>query len=264
MHTIEEPSDVAVSKPPARAPERARERRSWHEPVREFLLILASVLTALAAQALWESHQERVRERDYLRQILVDTRQNERLLNAAVEEDSLHTVASVRLMRALAAPGPLPPRDTLVDWIGSAASASDYQLQAGTLHALLGSGDLHLVRNDSLRGLLADHQAFVGAQADRLQEIRRMTFAQIPAYVHAVPFLQRLYAFGRVQPSPGELERLRGDTAFRETLFVLQSALLNRLRGLAALQASTRRLRNALEAEPGVGDVATPAKARPR
>ncbi|HEX8830342.1 MAG TPA: hypothetical protein VF705_04210, partial [Longimicrobium sp.] len=52
----------------------------WRGALREFGIIVAGVLCALGAQAWWEQHEERGREGDYLRQILADTRENERRL----------------------------------------------------------------------------------------------------------------------------------------------------------------------------------------
>lgn len=62
---------------------------SWRAAFREFVVIVAGVLAALAAQAWWTSHEDRARERDYLAQLLADTRENERRLETAIHEDEI-------------------------------------------------------------------------------------------------------------------------------------------------------------------------------
>jgi hypothetical protein len=60
----------------------------WMGALREFSIIVAGVLCALGAPAWWDGYQERGRERDYLRQLLADTRENEARLAAAMASDS--------------------------------------------------------------------------------------------------------------------------------------------------------------------------------
>lgn len=105
MPSTAPPSPIEI--PPAGPPHRRSWLRSFRAPVgwrnalREFVVIMAGVLAAFAAQAWWEDHQERTRERDYLHQLLADTRENERRLTNAIEEDSAAGRATARALVAL-------------------------------------------------------------------------------------------------------------------------------------------------------------------
>src|SRR5438128_10064602 len=73
---------------------RLRPFAAWRAGVREFVLILASVLAALAAQAWWQQREDRAREHDYLRQLLADPKANSAKLQHAIALDSRSGVAA--------------------------------------------------------------------------------------------------------------------------------------------------------------------------
>src|SRR4051794_26894952 len=99
---------------PGRALGRLRASIPWWAALREFAIIVAGVLAALGAQAWWQGREALARERDSLRGLLADTRENERRLDDAIAQDSATRAEVGRLAAALYGPGPLPPNDTLV------------------------------------------------------------------------------------------------------------------------------------------------------
>ncbi|HEX5723935.1 MAG TPA: hypothetical protein VFX98_00640 [Longimicrobiaceae bacterium] len=234
---------------------RAGRTGHWRVALREFGVIVAGVLAALGAQAWWESSQEREREREYLRQLLSDTRENERRLDDAIALDSTTDWAVRRLAGGLYGPGPLPPPDTLLAWFGDRTfSSSGFQPLSGTYGALLAAGDLRLIRTDSLRARLVAYAARLEHEQAMLRFFLEQAFDEPAAVARPMPFLRRLVFGPRV---PGlaasiDFERMRRDPEVEALLFAVQIANLNRISHLRDLREETRRLRRALEAEPSL------------
>ncbi len=221
----------------------------WRTALREFAVIVAGVLTALGAQAWWEGRQERGRERDYLRQLLVDTRENEERIATAIATDSASGHATGRMLAALdPASGPLPPTDTLMEWVGRAGSSSDFRALSGTYTALMSTGDLRLVRNDTLRARLVSYASTVENESQRLSQLRGVLMDQAQPLARAMPFI--LGAFGDLPRRRPDFEPLRGDREVAVVMFSIRAAGANRLSGLRRMRDETARLRRALEAEP--------------
>lgn len=223
----------------------------WRGALREFMVIVAGVLAALGAQAWWENRQEREREHAYLVQLFADTRENERRLAEAIAEDSVSGLATARTLTALEGSGPTPAPDTLVQWISLAGRASDFKPLTGTYRALLGTGDLRLLRNDTLRALLVTYAASMDSERDRFQQLRGVVLNTIGPFARAVPFLRRVFLDGP-KPDAADVERLRRDPEVATVLFTLQAANVNRLASLRRAHQETLRMRRALEAEPAL------------
>jgi hypothetical protein len=222
--------------------------RGWRAALREFAVIVASVLAALAAQAWWQAREERGREHDSLRQLLADTRENERRLDEAIRTDSAAAFASGRALDALTSARPATA-DSLVVWVEGAGSSSNFQPLDGNYRALVGTGDLRLVRNDSLRALLASYASSLESESARQAQLRAAVMSQAGPLIHAFPFMRRVFLDG-VSAAGVDVAALRADPGAVEVLFAVQAAAANRISGLNRLRDQTRHLRRALEAEP--------------
>jgi hypothetical protein len=243
-----EPDDAPARR---RFPRIISEQGGWSGALREFGIIVAGVLCALAAQAWWDGYQERGRERDYLRQILADTRENERRLDRAIGHDGGSREAASRILDALTRGGEPVPADSIVEWMGRAASASDFRAVAGNYRALLGTGELRLVRNDSLRVLLAAYSSAVDIEADRQRLFRETMTGLAMPMARGLPFMRRAL-LGDIRTAEVDVPRLQRDPDAAAVLFAVHAAYSNRVSGMRTLRDETRRLRAALEAEPGV------------
>jgi len=221
--------------------------------LREFAVILVSVLCALAAQAWWQGREDRGREHDYLRQLLADTRENEGRLDAAIQNDSVSAVAIGHAMDALTRSGPAVERDSMLAWITASGASSNFQPLDGNYRALVGTGDLRLVRNDSLRARLASYTSALESEAVRQGQLRQAMMALAGPLISAFPFMRRVFLHD-VSAAQVDVAALRADPRASEVLFSLQAAASNRLSGLRDLRDETRRLRRALEAEPAASD----------
>jgi len=222
--------------------------RGWRAALREFAVIVASVLAALAAQAWWQSREERGREHDSLRQLLADTRENERRLDEAIRTDSVAASATGRALDALTSARPVSA-DSLVVWVEGAGSSSNFQPLDGNYRALVGTGDLRLVRNDSLRALLASYASSLESEGARQAQLRAAVMTQAGPLIHAFPFMRRVFLDG-VSAAGVNLAALRADPGASDVLFAVQAAGSNRISGLTRLRRQTLELRRALEAEP--------------
>jgi hypothetical protein len=115
----------------------------------QFLVIVTGVLVALAVQALYERGQARGRERAYLSQLRIDLDQTIDNVHQAdlyvADADS----AVLQLVRAFRITP--PPEDSIVRWLAASSRVYAARPVLGTADALISSGDLRLIRNDSLR-----------------------------------------------------------------------------------------------------------------
>lgn len=238
--------------PPPPGPSRwAGPARGLRAALREFAIIVAGVLCALAAQSWWQAGEERRREGEYLRQLVADTRENERRLDAAIAVDSVAGSSVSRLAGALFGGAPLPAPDTLAAWFrGEAFASSDFQPLSGSYGALLMAGDLRLIRTDSLRALLVSYAATLEHEQAMLRLFLEQSAGQPDRIARPMPFLRGMI-FGGDAPRPGAVDfaRLRTDPDAEAVFFAVQVSNANRTTHLRRLRDETRRLRRALDAE---------------
>jgi hypothetical protein len=118
----------------------------WNRLFAEFTVIVAGVLIALAVDSWWERRQERNHAREYLAQLLVDFQGTERRLRGTIETET-QRLEGVNSVIGSALRGPWPQADSLELPTGY----NYFEPLEGTLSALIQSGDLRLLRNDSVR-----------------------------------------------------------------------------------------------------------------
>jgi hypothetical protein len=229
----------APPKPPSRF---AGARRA----VREFAVILAGVLAALGAQAWWEGRSDRTLERDYLGQLLADTRENEARLETAIAEDSVSGHAGERLLAIMGAGG-AAPADSVRYWLTRIGSSSDFKPVTGTHRALMGTGDLRLVRTDTLRSLITAYAATLDSEAERLEQLRAMVLNAVGTGARSRR-VRRIFT-GSLAPGDVDVASYRDDDDVAGLVMTLQAANYNRLAGLRRLRDASVRLRTALEHE---------------
>ena len=177
----------------------ARLSPAWRSALREFVIIVAGVLAALAAQAWWSSAQDARREREYLAQLLGDTRENERRLEEAIAVEERAAAATLSAQAALKGPGPAPA-DSIIEWFNRAGTTSDFQPVTGTYRAIASTGDLRLIRTDTLRTLLTSYAAALESEGARLEQLRGMVLSEISSFARALPFMHGVFS-GTVDPA---------------------------------------------------------------
>jgi len=239
-----EPAPTADPTAPRAGPPSPR-RFHWMPILREFLVIVAGVLVALGAQAWWEGRQDREHELQYKRQLQADLGEQARRLERAIAEDSLASAAAGRLLYILHHGEPVSA-DSFVALLGSAGRASDFQPVGGTYGALLGTGDLRLIRPDSVRGLITSYAGTIESERRRLEQLRAMVLDAVPGLARALPAMRTVFTEG-LDPSRVDVHQARSDAELPVVLFTLQAAAINRLNGLRRAREANERLRRALE-----------------
>jgi hypothetical protein len=224
---------------------------NWKHAVGEFVLIVAGVIVALAATAWWDGRQDRRRERDYLLQLLEDTRENERRLNTAIEEDASRREMVGAIVRALMPARPLPPADSLRFWWSQGPLGfSDPRLVLGTLRALIESGDFRLVGDSQLRlALLAYREEVEGdlRALERLEQQQGATTSRILERIEPIRVMDDSANFGL--DFPATAPALRQDPLARSTARDLWRIHSSRVYYLNRMAEQTRALRQTLLAE---------------
>ena len=127
----------------------------WLRVFVEGAVIVGSILLAFGIQAWWDESQERVEERQALESLA-----REFASAADVLDRDLLAIDSVALAAniVLGWTGPSADSrhaDSLALLMPLITRVTDFQPPVGTLQALLASGELRLIRNDSLRAKLA-------------------------------------------------------------------------------------------------------------
>jgi hypothetical protein len=233
---------------PAAAP--APPAQGWRYAAREFVIIVAGVLAALAAQAMWQGYENRQREAQYVQQLLEDTRENERRIGEAIAIDSTAASDMGVLANALYSSAPLPPDDSLHALFGSRAfRGSDLQPLSGTYNAVINAGDLRLIRTDSLRAMIVAYSAMLAHEQSMLRFFLEQSAGRPDLLSQPMPFLRRMVFGDRGDSLHIDFAALRQNTAAESVFFAMQIANMNRVNHLRRLREETLRLRRALEAE---------------
>lgn len=176
MTGAEVPPPSESESPPARTPRRttfvgrltdALREQNWAAVGIELGIVVLGVLIAFQITAWGEGRADRSKEEVYLRQLAADLVETERVFGWADSTNALSTRAAERLAGAFYDPDP-PPRDSLLVWIGKASNLVTVDPITGTADALVETGDLGLIRDDSLRSAIT---AYLG-RIEVMREVR--------------------------------------------------------------------------------------------
>ncbi|MEM7787668.1 MAG: hypothetical protein AAF594_08070 [Bacteroidota bacterium] len=156
------PDPASGPLPPASGP--APRRWAWRPKLRwfaaEYLIVVLGVLTAVGLNAGWQGRTDRAQEQVYLRQLDADLDESLRVF--ARENSIQEAVSTPALLTVLGSWGsgtPLPA-DSIVYYSRRILTGRSVQPTTGTAEALVATGDLTLIRNDSLRNAIT---AYLGA-----------------------------------------------------------------------------------------------------
>ncbi|MEM9666020.1 MAG: hypothetical protein AAF970_13865 [Bacteroidota bacterium] len=131
----------------------AIKRQDWFWVLVEVIVVVLGVVIGFQVTAWGQAQANRAQEEVYLRQLTGDFRETLTEARQAFrrQQDVSQNVASV--LRAYRTPE-RPPLDSLSVWIGA---SYNFQLATpilGTAQGIIATGDLSLLRNDSLRAAL--------------------------------------------------------------------------------------------------------------
>lgn len=150
---------------------------SKRQTIRDVVLVFLGVLLGLAANAAWESHQDRVRLRATIANLRAVTRENERRFQSALALDSIAADRAERAIWALRRRTPVSP-DSLTSWIFRSLYFSDFHPLTGVYNSVISSGDITLL-SDSLRVLLPQLTGELEGASDEMRVFDRRSIDNI-------------------------------------------------------------------------------------
>ena len=147
-------------------------RQDWFTAVVEVAVVVLGVVIGFQVTSWGQARSDRAREQVYLRQLAAELRETDWLIIRADSAAAVRDTATTRLLRASYEPP--PPRDSVMIWLYEADYVVSVEPVLGTVEALVSTGDLSLIRDDSLRTALTrylrDAREHVFVQQDQMQQ----------------------------------------------------------------------------------------------
>ena len=172
------PDPEPPPEPPAERPRRggtilarlsqAVREQNWFAVALEVVIVILGVVIGFQITTWGQSRSDGSKERVYLLQLENDIERTIDNLHLIDHVMASRELASAKLLRAFQRPSP-PPRDSLLIWV--------YELQAGavpsptmrTVEALISTGDLRLLRNDSLQIRITEYAEYIEEKENYLR-----------------------------------------------------------------------------------------------
>jgi len=153
----------------------------------EFVVIVAGVLVALAANAAWEVRSERQQEEEYYRALARDVEADTAEYDIALRmtRRSLETATYVR---SVILDDPVPSTRSLSQSLTYASWVNYPDWSSGTIDELYGAGTIRLIRDSAIKEALHSYRALVaewrpriqGSEYDAFQTYRRSIAGLVP------------------------------------------------------------------------------------
>ena len=219
-------------------------RRRVARLVSEFVVIVVGVLVALSVDSWRQNRIDRALEREYLEQIIADSRENLRLIAEAIALEQRHLEVAESLWQAAQTDTP-PSADSVGYWLQRRDGSwwySDPRLRDGTLTALVQTGDFALIRDADARSAILGYVSQLTAD---LEEFRRGIQFQGEANTRLAIRGEIALTPNLAPASPREVRRYLAivrDPEGRAALGRLRDAYESRIWYLGQIQAATEAL----------------------
>ncbi len=166
-------------------------------------MIVGSILLAFGIQAWWDETQERAEERQALQALIQDFEAASNLLERHHLQIDTVAGASEILLGWTGPNADSEHADSLASLIWPIIQLPSFEPPLGTLEALLGSGDLSLIRSDELRAALAAFPSQLAGMRRTQDYGAELVFNQVLPYLDRVLPMRRFAAVAR---GPTEFE----------------------------------------------------------
>ncbi|MGQ0836277.1 MAG: hypothetical protein ACT4O5_15435 [Gammaproteobacteria bacterium] len=184
----------------------------------DIAVVTVGILLAFALEAWWDGRASTRQEQFHLRALASDFRQNAERLKAMIERQDRVSTSCRRLLavaRGEEDGSPASIRELMSEVFNSAR----YEPVMGAYEALVNSGGLVLIRDEVLRGALAEFAA-----QERGDYAERFSDAHYFAFTHEfVGRLRFVEAEKAVPARPDEYAALLADPRFQEFLLLRQA-----------------------------------------
>ncbi len=168
---------------------------NWRPKLRwfatEYLIVVLGVLTAVGINAWWQSRQDRAMEQFYLRQVATDLYETEQAV-ARIDRSMVPLERAPRRLAQAYFLAELPPRDSIVAWASVAPSHLPTSPVLGTVEALVTSGDIGLIRDDSLRIAIVTYLDDTRSDVRGYHEWQQMLAQHTSTFLAEAPFAEVL------------------------------------------------------------------------
>lgn len=228
---------------------KAVREQNWFAVALELLIVVLGVVIGFQVTSWGQDSADRQREQSYLTEIRRDLLETETSLQMAIEAIGATRKATTSLIGASYVSDPVP-RDSMALWLFEAQYISIPTYRTGTAQALIGTGDLYLIRNDSTRialsrlvddvrrmqevqetlvSIILPHLEFMTMQTattnlfiDVPVESLRVGEAYIEAHLQSIPASGQLSFAEDYMQLRGDVETFRRWRVFSDHLLVLQ------------------------------------------
>jgi hypothetical protein len=205
------------------------------------LVVVVSILIAFSLDAWWTKRAEKRTGTAHLRALRSDFEQNVSRLKVHIEREERIADASRRLLRVATSPTTPSPEDSVSNLLGQVFNSGRFDPVMGAYEAVVSSGGLDQVRDDSLRVALADFASLLdGRYYERFSDEFYFDFIRSfqgqLGFGAAVLASDSLAAANTVTMSPSSRGLLR-DPRFREHLalrYLAESGVAASYRSLLA------------------------------
>jgi hypothetical protein len=248
------------------------QRHAWHARLRwfsaEFLVVVSGILVALAVNAWWSDRGERAQEHDLLVGLRAEFVANRGLLQRTMEQHK-ETIEQARKLLNLTGPDPGDIDVEVVDGLlfPLLSVMPSFHPAMGEVEAMLGSGQLGLIRNADLRTAVAAWPGALSLLRDTEDEMQEDVVQEFYPYVlERIPLVTMDHGVGFIDtPGPSRFPRdyrsLLTDVAFEnhvENRWVMAKFILEDAEPVRELLDEIIAL---IEIELGVMDRAAPKTA---
>ena len=194
----------------------------------EVLVVVASILIAFSLDAWWSKRAEGRTETAHLRALQSDFEQNVSRLKVHIEREERIADASRRLLLVAISPTTPSPEDSVSNLLGQVFNSGRFDPVMGAYEALVNSGGLAQVRDDSLRLALAGFASLTaGRYYERFSD--ELYFDFVRAFTGQLGFTAAVVASDSLAAAdaavvPLSQRELLRDPKFREHLALRYSA----------------------------------------
>ena len=124
----------------------------WSRVLVEGVVVVASILIALAVDAWWDGVQQRRIERTYIGQLTADIETLDEEVSRWLTLEERHLSSSVKILSFIDSDGAVPPRDSIGSWWMQTWTSSGVSIPDGLVQEMMASGSLRLIREDAHLG----------------------------------------------------------------------------------------------------------------
>jgi hypothetical protein len=156
---------------------------NWKRISAEGVAIVVSILLAFGIEAWWQDRNEAILEQRLLTALLVEFEQNGALLRQSREVYEQYYTDAIRVLDLIAEDPATIDAAELEGLFGSLLASQTFHLESGTLNGLLASGEMSLIRDETLRNRLAAWPSYAGEWSEEEEAVFNLVGESLIPYL---------------------------------------------------------------------------------